>query len=230
MSVGTDSTTNDTDSSLTGVFCMSIDSSISIFSLISISTYRTVCTATIYIMENSAAINSNISVTLDETDSDVIIATETAAIDVTILSTAIDSLTILRSSDSTAVHKNVRTAIYCCQRTTTINRPLNSGCMTFNIVTNRDVRVTCNRCRRTETTTKDISCDSTIVDVYHRIVFITIGGCIGSLVTTAIDIPLSTVDLSFTEVHGTSIDINSYRTLRSTVVVITTKDVINATT
>ena len=109
MSVSTNGTTENSDSSLTGVFCMSIDSSISIFSLISISTYRAVCTATIYIMENSTAINSNIRVTLDETDSDVITATKTAAIDV-----AVFSATFTFCSDGTTVHNNVRTTIYSC--------------------------------------------------------------------------------------------------------------------
>ena len=111
MSVSTNGTTENSDSSLTCVCCLkSSDSCISCFAGISISTYRAVCTATIYIMENSTAINSNISVTLDETDSDVITATKTAAIDV-----AVFGATLVFCSYSIAINYNVRTTIYSCQ-------------------------------------------------------------------------------------------------------------------
>ena len=111
MSIGTNGTTKNSDGSLTGVCCSkTTDSCIGSFAGVIISTYRAVCTATIYIMENSTAINSNISVTLDETDSDVITATKTAAIDV-----AVFGATLVFCSYSIAINYNVRTTIYSCQ-------------------------------------------------------------------------------------------------------------------
>ena len=112
MTVSTYYTTLNGDGSLTSVFCMSIDSRIRSFAGISISTYRAVCAATIYIMENVTAIDCDFCVTLDETISDIGLTTEATAIDITISSTAIDSFTNLWRSDGTAVHNNICTTIY----------------------------------------------------------------------------------------------------------------------
>ena len=105
MSVSTNGTTENGDGSLTGVFCMTRDSSIGIFAGISISTYRCQGAATIDIMENITAIDCNIGITCDNTNPDVITATETTAIDV-----AISSSTLTFSSYSITVDDNICTA------------------------------------------------------------------------------------------------------------------------
>ena len=90
--------------------------------------------------------------------------------------------------------------------------------------------ITCNRCCLTKTATKDISCNSAIINIYFRIIFAAFWRNIFSLVTTAIDITLFTVFFSFTEIHSTAINIDSNSILWSTEIIITTKDVVNATT
>ena len=67
-------------------------------------------------MENSTAIDSNLSITLDETDSDIITTTETTAINV-----AIGSTTFAFCSDSTTINNDICATIYSCQRTTAID-------------------------------------------------------------------------------------------------------------
>ena len=92
--------------------------------------------------------------------------------------------------------------------------------MTFYIIAYRDVRIGCNGCSQAETTTKDIFCNSTVVDVYYGIIDTAFSRSIGCLVTTAID----------AVVNSTAIDIDCYRILRSTIIVITAKHVVDSTT
>ena len=171
-------------------------------------------------MENITAIDSNGSVTLNDTGfldslsfSHLTGAhcTETTAIDV-----AIGSATLTFSSYSTAVDNDIGIAIHTGQLTTAIDRLQNSSRMAFYIVTNRYLWIACNCCRQTETTAKDIFCDCTIDNVYCRIILALTRG-IGSLVTTAID----------TMVNSTAIDIDRYCILWSTQYIVTAKYVVN---
>ena len=191
---------------------MTIDGCICIIAGVCISTHRTVGTTTIYVMENATAIDGNFCITLDETNSDVITTSETTTIDVAISGSALSFC-----SYGTVVNNDVCTTIHSGQRATTINRLHNSDYMTFHIVTNRDMRISCNGCCLTETTAKDILCNRTIVDVYCGIIDVAFRRCIGCLVTTAI----------YVVVNSTAVDIDGYRILRSTEIVVTTKHVVN---
>ena len=92
--------------------------------------------------------------------------------------------------------------------------------MSLNFITNRNVRVTCNSCRRTKTTTKDIFHNCTVDDVHRRIIGIACRRCIGCIFTTAID----------AIVNSTTIDIYGYCILWSTEHIITAKHIIGTTT
>ena len=98
--------------------------------------------------------------------------------------------------------------------------------MIWIVITNRYMRITGNGCRQTETTTKDIFCNSTIDNSYSRIIFVTYRCSIFSLVTTTIYITFFTIYLS-AEVHSTAIDYDSNRILRSTIEIVTTEDVVD---
>ena len=89
--------------------------------------------------------------------------------------------------------------------------------MTFYIITNRHVRITCNGCRRTETTTKDIFRNSAVDNSYSRIIFVTYRCSIFSLVTTAI----------YALINSTAVDFDNYSILRSTIEIVTTKYVVD---
>ena len=217
MPIRTNSTTKDIDGCLTCAFgSKSRDGCICILAGISIGAYRTVCSTTIYIMEHTTPIDSYFSITLNKTNSDVITASITATVDI-----AIDRTTLSFCSDGTAVHNDIRAAIYARQLTATIDRLLDGYGVSLGIVTYRNLRITGNGCCRTETTTKDIFCDSAVVDVYCRInlciFFQHYRWCIGSLVTTAIN----------AVVNSTAIDIDRYRILWSTQNIVTAKYVVD---
>ena len=214
MSVGTNSTALNKDSSLTRIWrSKSTDGSIDILAGIRVSTYRAVCTTTIDVMENVTAIDGNIRVTRDKTNSDVSAATIATAIDI-----AIDRTALTFCSNGTAINYDICVTIYTGLRTTAIDRLQNSSHMTFDIVTNRDVRITRSSCRRTKTTTKDILCDGTIDDVHSRIIGRAFCWCISSLVTTAIN----------AVVNSTAIDIDRYCILWSTQYIVTAKYVVDS--
>ena len=107
MSVSTNSTTIDGDGSLTCVFCSKASDDITV---VIVSTYRTVCTTTIYIMEDVTTLYNDFCIFLNDTYLYSSTATKTAAIDVTVCST-----TFAFCSDCTAVNNDVRTTIYSCQ-------------------------------------------------------------------------------------------------------------------
>ena len=92
--------------------------------------------------------------------------------------------------------------------------------MALNFITNRYVWVTLSSCRRTKSTTKDVFCDSAIVNIYCRIIDLTVSRSIFCLVTTAIDIVI----------NRTAIDYDSNCILWSTIEIVTTKYVVNNTT
>ena len=88
MTVCTNGTASDVNRSLTGIVIRTIrDSCVRIFAGVSISTYRAVGTTTIDTMEHITASDCYIRVTLDETESHIIIMTKSTAIDVAVNST-----------------------------------------------------------------------------------------------------------------------------------------------
>ena len=172
-------------------------------------------------MQDRASINCDICIALDDTcllnglsfrHLTGVFCTETAAIDV-----AIDSATLSFCSDGAAVKHDISVTGYTSQLTTAIDRFLDGNHMTFDIVTNRDVRISCNHGCQTETTAKDIFINSTVDDVHGRIIGSALCWCISSLIATAI----------YAIVHSTAIDIDRYCILRSTQDIVTTKDFVN---
>ena len=171
------------------------------------------------------AANGDVGITLYNTCINLVDGTLTSTIDVTVSFTGIHTISI---TNSTFQYANIGIIIHASQFTATINRLANSDRMGINVIANRHLRATSNRCRQTIATTKDIAHDSTVIDVYYRIFLI--GVClvfirivlyrIGSLVTTAI----------YAMVNSTAIDIDRYRILRSTQYIVTAKDVVDATT
>ena len=172
-------------------------------------------------MQDRTSINGDICVALDDTcllnglsfrHHTGVFCTEAAAVDV-----AIDSGTLSFRSDGAAVKHDICVTGYACQLTTAIDRFLDGNHMTFDIVTNRDVRISCNHGGQTETTTKDIFMNSAVDDIYSRIVFLIFCCCIFSLVTAAIDVV----------VDSTAIDSDIDCVLRSPIEIVTTKDVVD---
>ena len=106
------------------------------------------------------------------------------------------------------------------QFATAIDGFQNNDFVTYSFVTNHYMWITFNNCRQTITTAKDIISNSGVVDIYRRIIFMTIWCSIFSLVTTAID----------TLLYDTAIDYDSDSILRSTIEIVTTKYVVNAIT
>ena len=101
--------------------------------------------------------------------------------------------------------------------TTTIDTTSHSRSMVIVRIANRHLGISRNSGRCTQSTAKDIVCNSAIMNVYYRIIDAAFCRCIGCLVTTAID----------AMTNCTAININSYCLLRSTQNIVTAKDVVN---
>ena len=123
MSIGTNGTTGNRDFGNTccvlfcRIFCSkSINRCIRSIAGVSISTYRAVCTATIDAMEHTTASDCDIGVTLDETESYIIIVTKATTIDV-----AVGSTTLTRGTDGTTTDRDIRVTANLRQLTTAID-------------------------------------------------------------------------------------------------------------